>query len=263
MAETIHSVLRVLHISLGFLGLVAFWAPVFTKKGGKAHVRAGKIFTASAYVVALTALGSCCWALAHPSSFTGRAVTWSEIPADQVMFVAILGLLAIFLLQSIETGLRVLRTRRQPEQYASLRLRSVNGLQALAGTAVLLFGTYHLIRGHGPMFWIPVGLGLLGLQDFRENRRFLADPRPTPMAWWYKHMECMLGAGIAFHTAFLVFGARSLFGGSLIEGSWSFLPWVLPTAVGLPAVHFWTRFYKKKFGELPARGAEAEAGLQS
>ena len=76
-------------------------------------------------------------------------------------------------------------------------------------------------------------------------------------------MECMLVAGIAFHTAFLVFGARSLLGGSLIEGSWSFLPWVLPTAVGLPAVHFWTRFYKKKFGELPARGAEAAAELQS
>ena len=263
MAETIHSVLRMLHISLGFLGLAAFWAPVFTKKGGKAHVRAGKVFTASAYVVALTALGSCCWALAHPSSFTGRAVTWSEIPADQVMFVAILGLLAIFLLQSIETGLRVLRTRRQPEQYASLRLRSVNGLQALAGAALLLFGAYHLIRGRGPMFWVPVGLGLLGLQDFRENRRFLADPRPTPMAWWYKHMECMLGAGIAFHTAFLVFGARSLFGGSLIEGSWSFLPWVLPTAVGLPAVHFWTRYYKKKFGELPARGADAAVELQN
>lgn len=263
MAETIHSVLRAFHITLGFTGLVAFWAPVFAKKGGKVHVNAGKVFTASAYVVALTALGSCSWALAHPSSFTGRAVTWSEIPADQVMFVAILGLLAIFLLQSVETGLRVLRTRRQPEQYASLRLRSVNGLQALASAALLLFGAYHLIGGRGPMFWIPVGLGLLGLQDFRENRRFLADPRPTPMAWWYKHMECMLGAGIAFHTAFLVFGAQSLFGGSLIEGSWSFLPWVLPTAVGLPAAHFWTRYYKRKFGELPARGADAAAELQS
>ncbi len=263
MAETIHSVLRVFHISLGFLGLAAFWAPVFAKKGGKVHVNAGKVFTASAYVVALTALGSCCWALAHPSSFTGRAVTWSKIPTDQVMFVAILGLLAIFLLQNVETGLRVLRTRRQPEQYASQRLQSVNGLQALVSADVLLFGAYHLIRGRGPLFWIPVGLGFLGLQDFRENRRFLAHPRPTPMAWWYKHMECMLGSGIAFHTAFLVFGAWSLFGGSLIEGSWSLLPWVLPTAVGLPAAHFWTRYYKRKFGELPARGAGVAAELQS
>ena len=178
MAETIHSVLRMLHISLGFLGLAAFWAPVFAKKGGKAHVRAGKVFTASAYIVALTALGSCCWALAHPSSFTGRAVTWSEMPPDGVMFVAILGLLAIFLLQCVETGLRVLRTRRQPEQYAGPRLRSVNGLQALASAAVLLFGAYHLMRGRRPMFWIPVGLGLLGLQVFRENRRFSLIPGP-------------------------------------------------------------------------------------
>ena len=79
---------------------------------------------------------------------------------------------------------------------------------------------------------------------------------------WYKHMEEMVGSGIAFHTAFLVFGARRLFGSALIQGTWSFLPWILPIALGLPALHFWTHFYKRKFGELPeqiAQGSMARA----
>ena len=109
---------------------------------------------------------------------------------------------------------------------------------------------------------IPVALGTLGIAGYFEERRFLANPRPTPMAWWYKHMEGMIGSGIAFHTAFLVFGGQRLFGGALMQGSWSFLPWILPAALGIPALQIWTRHYKRRFGELPeqiAQGSTARA----
>ncbi len=253
MAETIHGVLRWMHISMGFLGLATFWIPAFAPKGGRVHIAAGKVFSLCAYTVALTALGSSSWVLIHPSSWVGEPVTLSQIPADDIMFVAILGLLAIFLLQGVENGVRAVRTKRQPEIFAGTRLRSLNLAQVSASVSVFVFGAYHIARGGSAMFWIPVALGAAGVADFVENRKFFANPRPTPMAWWYRHMDGMVGSGIAFHTAFLVFGARTLFGGALIQGTWSFLPWILPTALGLPALHFWTRYYKRKFGELPAK----------
>ena len=52
-------------------------------------------------------------------------------------------------------------------------------------------------------------------------------------------------AGIAFHTAFLVFGPRNVLGGAMSKGTWSFLPWVLPAALGTPELCFWTRYYKR------------------
>ena len=259
MADIIHSVLRASHIYMGFVGLAMFWVPALTRKGGRVHVVTGKVFAVCAYTVALTALGSSAWVLIHPSSWVGEPVVLSEIPIDQIMFISILGLLGIFLLNSIENGVRVVRTRRQPETFAGTRLRAFNWAQASASVAVLLFGVYNLAVGNGPMFAIPTALGLVGLLDFFENRKFLANPRPTPMAWWYWHMDGMVGSGIAFHTAFFVFGARNIFGGAIIEGTWSFLPWVLPATIGLPALHFWTRYYKRKFGELPEKVADAPA----
>ena len=191
----------------------------------------------------------------HPPFELDRpvAVTLSQIPADQIMFIAILGLLSIFLLQGVENGMRAVRTRHQPETFAGTRIRSLNLAQLLASVALFLFGIYHVVQGNGAMFWIPVALGTVGIAGFVERRRFFANPCPTPMTWWYKHIDGMMGSGIAFHTAFLVFGGRSVFGGALIEGTWSFLPWVLPTALGLPALHFWTRYYKRKFGDWPPK----------
>ena len=265
MAETIHALLRALHISTGFVGLAAFWIPAIAPKGGRLHVAAGRVFSRCAYVVALTALGSTSWALVHPSSWTGEPVSLGEIPADQIMFVAILGFLGLLLLGGVETGVRAMRTRRQPDHFVGWRLRLLSLMQAGAGLALLVFGLVHVVRSGGGHFWIPVALGGAGIANYFEDRRLLANPRPTPMAWWYTHMGGMVGSGIAFHTAFLVFGGQRLFGGALIQGTWSFLPWILPAALGLPALHVWTRYYKRRFGELPeqiAQGATARAAGQ-
>ena len=134
-----------------------------------------------------------------------------------------------------------------------------------AGLALAVFGLYHVVRSGGGLFWIPVALGGAGVAGYFDDRRSLANPRPTPMAWWYTHMGGMIGSGIAFHTAFLVFGGQRLWGGALMQGGWSFLPWILPSVLGFPALYFWTRYYKRKFGELPqpaAQGAPARAAGQ-
>ena len=265
MAETMHDLLRALHISTGFVGLAAFWIPVLVRKGGRLHVAAGRVFAACAYVVALTALGSTAWALLHPASWAGAAVTLGEIPPDQIMFVAILGFLGLLLLDGVEQGVRAMGTRHQPDRFVGWRRRFLCHAMGAAGLALAGFGFYHVVRGGGGLFWIPVALGGASFAGYFDDRRSLANPRPTPMAWWYTHMGGMIGSGIAFHTAFLVFGGQRLWGGALMQGGWSFLPWILPSVLGFPALYFWTRHYKRKFGELPqpaAQGAPARAAGQ-
>ena len=201
--------------------------------------------------MALTALGSTSWALLHPSSWAGEPVSLGQIPADDIMFIAILGFLGLLLLHGVETGVRAMRTRRRPDQFAGWRLQLLSLAVPAAGAGLLVFGIFHLVQGAGGLFLIPVALGAAGIAGYFTDRRFLDNPRSTPMAWWYTHMEGMIGSGIAFHTAFLVFGGQRFFGGALMQTSWSFLPWILPSVLGIPVLHIWTRYYKRRFGELP------------
>ena len=141
------------------------------------------------------------------------------------------------------------------ETLGAQRIGLVMGLAVLGVVYGAIFtGLFHVVRSGG-LFLIPMALGAFGIAGYFDDRRFLANPRPTPMAWWYKHMEAMGGAGIAFHTAFLIFGGQRLFDGALMQGAWSFLPWILPAAIGIPALHLWTRHYKRRFGELPEQAA--------
>ena len=86
------------------------------------------------------------------------------------------------------------------------------------------------------------GLGILKVLDGK---------RTESKAWMYEHIGAMLGCGIAFHTAFAVFGSARLFDLGL-EGFIAVIPWVLPAAIGIPATSIWTRYYQRKFGDLPA-----------
>src|SRR5690606_30065282 len=88
----------------------------------------------------------------------------------------------------------------------------------------------------------PIGL-IVGSANLRYARRAPAER----MAHWYEHMGAMIGAGVAFHTAFAVFGGARVLGLGGLEGPWAFVPWILPAAIGLPATALWTRYYRRKF----------------
>ena len=61
-------------------------------------------------------------------------------------------------------------------------------------------------------------------------------------------MGAMLVTGVAFHTAFVVFGFGRLFNLGL-TGFVAVVPWILPTLIGVPALVIWTRHYQRKFGD--------------
>ncbi|MBX7106139.1 MAG: hypothetical protein K1X57_18810 [Gemmataceae bacterium] len=263
--STAHGWLRAGHVIPGFVGLAAFWVPLLTKKGGRAHRACGWVFTVCAAVVIGTALTSAVWALVEPISFSGRTQVTPEAAIGlgwrMRFFGAFLGALAFYTLPPLVLAIRVVTTRKQPERLAVPWVRGLVGSQYIVGLALFLFaGMWWQATGWTPLIGVPLFLGAVGFYAARDQGRFLARPAATKMNWWYKHMEYMLTCGIAFHTAFLVFGMTRI-APDAFTGYWQLVPWFLPTVVGVPATTLWVRYYRRLFREAPAHSVASSSVL--
>lgn len=259
MLDTFHDWLRWSHIGVGFACLVLFWIPTLAKKGGRLHIRAGKIFVAAAYFMTATAFISCTWALISPSSFARFRDTLSaervrELELEIRFFFVILLVLASWILMSLTVGISALRVRQDPLAMTRGIVRPSCWLAIAINAAAVIFGAYHWMQLGQTGYIVPIVLGVIGCGEASKHLQFARDPFPTKMAWWYKHMDCMLGTGVGFYTAFIVFGSSRLF--EVDRSHWtSFIPWIVPTLIGAPVTLLWIRYYKKKFGELTAKKA--------
>jgi hypothetical protein len=72
-----------------------------------------------------------------------------------------------------------------------------------------------------------------------EMLTFVRKPKEK-MFWWYTHLGNMIGSYLAAWTAFSVTTLRLYCG-------MSFLMWLWPTAIGVPAIVITTIYYKRKF----------------
>lgn len=252
MMEHIFDATRWVHIVIGFTGLVAFWVPIATRKGGRSHRRFGKVFEWAAYVVAGTALFNALGRLLD------AVLRGAEHDANRAAFgfLVFLAYLGIVTLAAVRHAVRSVRAK-------DLRSLRTPGHVGLAGASIL--GSA-LVAGYALLVWSPVSIVLLvlspaGALQGREMLRQIYRPPPERMAWFYAHMGNMIGAGIAFHTAFLVFGSRRLFDLGL-SGPWSFVPWVLPALIGAPASAILERRYRRHFSDLPVADAGSGAAVR-
>ena len=247
---TLHDLLRNAHIVCGFVGLTAFWVPVFARKGQRLHVNAGRVFTWMAYVVIATAIVTAVLRLAFPLEVTRLPANVSPEVRSRVVeqsrvFGTFLLYLGIVTLAGLHHGLAVLRAHRAGRPLRTATHSALNWLSIGASAVVI---------GLGIWFRQPILLALspIGILGGVESLKYARRPAPSRMSWWYEHMGGMLGTGVAFHTAFLVFGARQLFG-LRGDGLLAVVPWILPTAIGIPAIVIWTNYYRRRFGEMPAK----------
>ena len=231
--------IRQVHVIFGFVGLAAFWVPVFSRKGGKRHVFFGKIFEICAYVVLAGAALSVLY----------RIFSFSEMgmPLDNnsFAFIFFLGYLTWVTFVGLRHALGVLRKGKNPDALAT----SLNKVAAASCiVASLLLIAYTIV--YRPEVRIvlfalsPIGLGIgFGIL------KYLRGEYDSKRQWMYEHLGGMLGTGIAFHTAFAVFGSTRLFDVGL-TGWVAVIPWVAPAAIGIPATIIWTRHLRRRFGEL-------------
>lgn len=237
--ETLQAVVRNLHIALGFVGLVAFWFPIFTRKGSRFHKSAGRVFVWCAYAVTVSAAYSSVY-------YLSRFAAEGRSPADDpnVGFLVFLAYLALVTFAGVRHGVVVARTKKDRAAadtgfHRALAWASIVGSVVVVGFAVGFWG---------PVSPVLLALSPIGIVGGRGMLRYVSSRPMIDRAWFYEHMGAMIGSGIAFHTAFAVFGSRNLFDVHLV-GIWGFLPWILPAAIGVPATLLWERHYRMKFAD--------------
>lgn len=234
--ELIADSVRLVHVIFGFIGLAAFWIPVFAKKGAVNHVRFGKVFVWSAYVVL---------AGAAVALFDRMMATGFGQPPGNYAGIVFLAYLTLVTLTIVRHGMSVLRSKRDP---AGMRTPLNVGLAATSIAASIGIVTYSLVVRPDSMILL-LALSPIGFGTGAGILRYLRNPPPSKREWMYEHLGAMLGGGIAFHTAFFAFGSNQLLDLGL-TGWVAVVPWILPAAVGTPAIAIWTRHYRQKFREV-------------
>lgn len=236
--EVLFSILRWAHIILGFIGLVFFWVPVFTRKGGAQHKFYGRVFKYCAYGVLFSAMLS---VIARVFIALSSGVTPISHPQNYA-FLVFLGYLAIVTYILMRHGFLVLNYKKS--------LAGMNNTHNWFWALCALFSSLFIIA-YGLYFSPPNKILLFALSPlgFLTGLGILKVIKATEQEnkeWFYEHMGAILGTGIAFHTAFAVFGSIQLFGFQS-SGPSAVIPWVAPTIVGVPAIIIWTRYYRNKF----------------
>lgn len=232
---------RFVHVLFGAIGLTAFWIPVFARKGAVNHVRFGKLFVWSAYVVLAAA------AIALMLRF-GRLVLNGVGPADEPLlygFIVFLAYLTFVTFVTVRHGVGVLQHKQEPQNLKTPFNVALAYGAILASASIIIYA----VALSAPNKILLFALSPIGFGTGFGNLRYMRGSAPSRRAWMYEHLGAMLGGGIAFHTAFAVFGATRLFDIGL-TGPVAVIPWIAPAAIGIPAIVLWTRYYRRKFGEL-------------
>lgn len=240
MLELLSESARLLHVVFGAIGLVAFWFPVFAKKGGRLHKRAGTVFKWCAYIV----LGAAAVALTiRVTALSFQGITPFSDPGPYG-FIVFLGYLVIVTFVVLHHGVTVLHNKRNHSLMKTAANRALAWIAIGASTAIV---AYALLVSPATKILL-LALSPIGFLSGRGILRFLGTEPTSTHAWFYEHLSSMIGAGIAFHTAFFVFGSTRLFEIGL-TGWVAAIPWLAPSAIGIPATLILTSHYRRKFGE--------------
>jgi hypothetical protein len=262
MLDAFHSTFRGIHILVGGIGLLLFWVPIFTAKGGRTHRSAGRWFVRSVYVVAASGLISSIWAIAAPANFKGTATLPDNVASELRFFFSILAMLSVLALQGAVLGTRVLEVKDRAEPLGNWPLRLVLAAELTGSLALAAFAIASLwTTGLQSRYYVPLAIAIVSFLDYFEQRSFVNRPRPQ-RAWFYKHLECMIGCGIAFYTAASV----TILGRVLelhLAGPLALFPWLLPTVIGLTAIALTKRYYRRQFADLPGAVVEVDSTASS
>jgi hypothetical protein len=223
--QTITSILLKLHVIAGFLSLVLFWIPLFTKKGGINHVKIGKAYLFLMWLVVISA----------------ALLSIKNIIIGDMISAAFLGFLTFITANPLWHGIAILNHKKGLTPSFRKKHLFFEMLVFIGGVLLLAYGIYLKGKGAGVLMII---FGLLGISNIRQIITQIKNP-PQKANWFNEHVAGMLTTGIAAYTAFFAFGGRA-FMGNIFTGMWMIIPWVAPTVIGTFAIIYLRKYYDQK-----------------
>jgi hypothetical protein len=216
------------HVGAGAVALLTFWGAVATRKGGAAHRRWGRVFTAAIYIAGIQALAmgllSLRWPLAMHPGLT-----------DEALYRGLFGWMMLYLglltMSMTRYGLQMVANKRN---HAANRHWTMVALQALV-LAAAINCAWHGVVLRQPLM---IGVSIIGFGTTLTYLWYMFRPAPERGDYIPEHLKAMVATGIAAYTAFLSVGLVEMF------PAHAFNPaiWALPTIAGMAIIiHFLRR----------------------
>lgn len=211
------SFLMIAHIIGGAIALLSGIIPMVVAKGNNIHRLFGKIFFFGMTVVFIT-------------GFTVSLI--KNIP--------FLFLISIFSYYLVATGYRSLYLKKlgrgQQPAIVDWVLNIVSGLFMLG---MIVWGIYLIANGAVEMGIVSLVFGSIGTRGVIKMVRGFIKPTPSKTGWIEGHISGMVGGYIAAVTAFMVINNERYIGLPMVAA------WLLPTALLVPYIVYWSRKYKR------------------
>lgn len=222
--------LRALHIVIGSIGLLCFWVPVLSAKGGNVHRGSGRVFAYAMLATGTLAIGISGMTLLAPLPTHPQQTDALIVRGIFGWMMQYLGILTINLAWYGWSCVRNKRVHLQNREWRNLVLQ----------VAVLAAAVNVAVRGvliHQPLM---IGISTIGFATGATNLYFMYRPLTDKKTWLYEHIKGFVGAGISVYTAFFAFGAVH----TIPQLALNPLFWSIPLVVGL-----WIILYQwKKLG---------------
>lgn len=216
-------VLIISHVVAGATTLISgLMAAFIGKKGGKLHRQVGSVF-----------YWSMCWIFIS-----------ALLIISFVRFSAFLMVIAVFSWYMTFSGVRVLKLKK------TMKPQVIDWAASIITMAFGLFSMglgihYGLISDwSAALAYLCLFFGFFTFNTARLNfNGFRKIYSAEKMWWWFAHMNSMCGALIASITAFAVQNGEIF----RLPEQMSWLPWVLPTIMGVPLISYSMNKYRKQF----------------
>jgi hypothetical protein len=207
------------HIVTGAAGLILFWAPLLTRKGGRNHRKYGRWFA-----WAMMATGTIAIAIAL-CSLTAPLETHPDF-TDAVLVRGLFGWMMLYLaLLTVSLGWQALGSITHKLNHRGHRNPMSIGIQIAMLASAVYCATYGWQIGQPLM----IGIAVIGLLAGSSTLVFIALPRPPAIAHLLEHVKAGVGAGISGYTAFLSVGLVRL----MPDHAFNPLIWAIPTVLGV------------------------------
>ncbi|MFG0320442.1 MAG: hypothetical protein ACF8XB_24435 [Planctomycetota bacterium JB042] len=224
MTDAFALVLRV-HIVAAVLATVTFWIPIAARKGGRLHVRSGKLYLLLLLVTVVTALALTGLSFVYEDRArpAGTGMPLDVVERDRAAYRLLLSLLAalgVVTLTAAISGMRALKLGRTTRGVEA----AWHGVLAVVGVSLAGGG---VSQGHLPA--IVVGLAFAAASAFG----FAAARRTAPAARLPDHACGLVISGIGLHSTVAVVLANRLVP-DFFHGPLGVVVWALPTLIGVP-----------------------------